>query len=91
MQKYVRDEKNGIEYELIGDYYYPCLKIEETPSLSKYGRLRLKFLKEHKKNLYTKLLMSENLNKHLVEIDTQARNNREIKSKGYDEMDKNDE
>ena len=74
MQKYVRDEKNGIEYELIGDYYYPCLKIEELPSLCKYGRLRLKFLKEYNKNIYTKLFLSRKLNEHLIEIDTQARN-----------------
>lgn len=81
MQKYVRDEKNGIEYELIGDYYYPCLKIEETPSLSKYGRLRLKFLKEYKKNLYFDLLLSRKLNEHLIEIDTQARNMMEYLTK----------
>ena len=74
MQKYIRDEKTRIEYELIGDYYYPCLKIEELPSLSKYGRLRLKFLKECKKNLYFELLLSRKLNKHLIEIDIQALN-----------------
>lgn len=81
MQKYIRDEKNGIEYEFIGDYYYPCLKTEKIPLLSKYGRLRLRFLREHKKNLYTKLLLSGNLNKHLIEIDTQARNMMEYLTK----------
>ena len=86
MQKYIRDEKSGIEYELIGDYYYPCLKIEEIPSLSKYGRLRLKFLKEYKKNLYFELLLSRKLNEHLIEIDTQARNMMEYLTK---EMAKN--
>lgn len=86
MQKYIRDEKSGIEYELIGDYYYPCLKIEEIPSLSKYGRLRLKFLKEYKKNLYFELLLSRKLNEHLIETDTQARNMMEYLTK---EMAKN--
>lgn len=81
MQKYIREEKTGIEYELIGDYYYPCLKIEELPSLSKYGRLRLKFLKEYKKNLYFELLLSRKLNEHLTEIDTQALNMMEYLSK----------
>lgn len=86
MQKYIRDEKSGIEYELIRDYYYPCLKIEEIPTLSKYGRLRLKFLKEYKKNLYFELLLSRKLNEHLIETDTQARNMMEYLTK---EMAKN--
>ena len=42
--------------------------------MSKYGRLRLKFLKEYKKSLYFELLLSRKLNEHLNEIDTQARN-----------------
>ena len=41
----------GIQYELIGDYYYPCLTIEneEPPCLTKYGRMRERYLREHKK------------------------------------------
>lgn len=81
MQKYVRDEKNGIEYELIGDYYYPCLRIEKIPPLSKYGRLRLKLLEEYNKSLYTKLFLSGKLNEHLIEIDAQAMNMMEYLTK----------
>lgn len=25
MEKYIYNEQNGLHYELIGDYYYPCL------------------------------------------------------------------
>ena len=74
MQEFITDERTGIQYELIGDYYYPCLTIEnEEPStLIKYGRTREKYLREHKKVLYFNLLVSGKLNEHLVEIDTSA-------------------
>ena len=29
MQRFITDERTGIRYELIGDYYYPCLIAEE--------------------------------------------------------------
>ena len=48
--------------------------IEEPPTLSKYGRMIAKYLKEHKKVLYFNLLTSGKLNEHLVEIDTSACN-----------------
>lgn len=56
MQRFATDERTDIQYELIGDYYYPCLMIEQPPTLSKYGRLRAKYLREHKKVLYFNLL-----------------------------------
>ena len=72
MQEFITDERAGIEYQLIGAYYYPCLMIEEPPTLSKYGRMRARYLREHKKVLYFNLLVSGKLNEHLVEIDTSA-------------------
>ena len=47
--------------------------IEEPPTLSKYGRMRERYLKEHRKILYFNLLTSGKLNEHLAEIDTSAR------------------
>ena len=29
MEKFIYDEKNGLWYELQGDYYIPCLKLPE--------------------------------------------------------------
>ena len=51
----------------------PDLKIEvpEQP-LGKYGRMRQKYLKEHRPILYNQLLMSEKLYPHLIEIDETA-------------------
>ncbi|WP_084764131.1 TnpV protein [Clostridium massiliamazoniense] len=74
MQRFITDERTGIRYELIGDYYYPCLSVEEKPTLSKYWRLRERYLREHREILYFNLLTSGKLYEHLVEIDTSACN-----------------
>ena len=74
MQRFIADERTGIRYELIGDYYYPCLTVAESLPLSKYGRLRQRYLRDHKRVLYFNLLTSGRLYEHLAEIDTSACN-----------------
>ena len=68
------DEKTGIEYHLEGDYYIPNLVLpkQEKVTLNKYGRMRLKYLKENKKAEYSIMLMDGILNKHLKEIQETA-------------------
>lgn len=63
------DERTGIEYRLEGDYYIPNLTLpkQEKIILNKYGRMRLNYLKEHKKAEYSIMLMDGTLNKHLKE------------------------
>ncbi len=70
------DERTGIEYHLEGDYYIPNIAIpkQEKITLNKYGRMRLKYLKEHKKSDYTIMLMNGTLNTHLKEIQETADN-----------------
>lgn len=70
------DERTGIEYRLEGDYYIPNLAIskQEKITLNKYGRMRLRYLKEHKKVEYTIMLMNGTLNAHLKEIQETADN-----------------
>ncbi len=70
------DERTGIEYHLEGDYYIPNLTMpkQEKIVLNKYGRMRLKYLKEHKKADYTIMLMDGTLNTHLKEIQKTADN-----------------
>ena len=70
------DERTDIEYNLEGDYYIPNLAMpkQEKITLNKYGRLRLKYLKEHKKADYTIMLMDGTLNTHLKEIQETADN-----------------
>ena len=68
------DNKYGIEYTKVGDYYMPNLVLEKEEKiiLNKYGRLRLKFLKENKKAEYTIMFMNGILNNHLKEIQETA-------------------
>ena len=68
------DERTGIEYRSVGDYYIPNLVLEneEKIILNKYGRMRLKFLKENKKAEYIIMFMNKTLNKHLKEIQETA-------------------
>lgn len=68
------DKKTGIEYTLEGDYYIPNLTIpkQEKIILNKYGRMRLNYLKEHKKTEYSIMLVDGILNKHLKEIQETA-------------------
>ena len=68
------DEKTGIEYHLEGDYYIPNLTIpkQEKIILNKYGRMRLNYLKEHKKAEYSTMLIDGTLNSHLKEIQETA-------------------
>lgn len=63
------ENKYGIEYTKVGDYYIPNLVLEKKEKivLNKYGRLRLKFLKENKKAEYTIMFMNGTLNKHFAE------------------------
>ena len=74
LKKKFTDERTGISYTLVGDYYLPnlVLKPEEKVILNKYGRMRLRYLKEHKKAEYTILFMEGKLNKHLKEIQETA-------------------
>lgn len=63
------DNKYEIEYTKVGDYYMPNLVLEkEKIVLNKYGRMRLKFLKENKKIEYMIMFTKGILNKHLKEI-----------------------
>ena len=70
------DERTGIEYRLEGDYYIPNLTLpkQETIILNKYGRMRLNYLKEHKKAEYSIMLLDGTLNAHLKEIQETAQN-----------------
>ena len=74
LRKSYIDEKTGIEYRLVGDYYVPnlILKKEEKIILNKYGKARLKFLKENRKAEYTIMFINGTLNKHLKEIQETA-------------------
>lgn len=62
----------SIEYSKVGDYLFPNFKSEGNIQLSKYGRMKLHYLKNHQRGLYHKLLTSNELNEYLLLIDKEA-------------------
>ena len=73
------ENKYGIEYTKVGDYYLPNLVLEkEKIVLNKYGRMRLKFLKENRKAEYSIMFVNGTLNKHLKEIQETAQDRIDI-------------
>lgn len=76
MEKYIFDQSNGLWYELQGDYYIPCLVLDEagTSPICMWGRKHEQYLKEHRPVLYSDLVLSGKLYSYLADIDTQARN-----------------
>ena len=74
MDKYIYDEKNGLWHELQGDYYLLCLRLPEKVEvhIGVWGQRHRRYLKEHRKTAYTRLLTSGKLNRYLADIDHQA-------------------
>ena len=79
------DEKTGIEYRLVGDYYIPNLVLpsKQNVKLGKYGRMRARYLKENKKAEYTIMLIENTLQDHLIEIDKTANERLELLMKQF--------
>ncbi|MBR3890080.1 TnpV protein [bacterium] len=63
-----------ITYTKQGDYELPDLILPENKQQvsGKYAIMRLNYLKQEKKALYTTLLMKDKLQEHLMEIQKQA-------------------
>ena len=74
MDKYIYDEKNGLWYELQGDYYLPCLKLpeERTAYIGVWGQRHLWYLKQYHKVSYYNLLTNGKLNDYLADICNEA-------------------
>ena len=72
MKKYITDERTGLKYELVGDYYYPCLKAPEAPKVGRFGMIYRDYLRTHKKVTYSGLMLSGKLKEHIEDIDRQA-------------------
>lgn len=70
-----KTKKEPITYSRYGDYLIPNLILDNGKvrlKIGRYGRLRLKFLKEEMKPVYTKMLMEDTLTDYLLEVDARA-------------------
>ena len=74
MEKYITDERTGLKYELVGDYYLITGddELEENQPIGIWGQRHLRYLKNHRKVFYADLLTSGKLNCYLADVDRQA-------------------
>ena len=73
MEKYVTDERTGLKYELIGDYYLIAGEDEpEQGPIGIWGQRHLRYLKKCHRVRYANLLTRGELNAYLADIDLQA-------------------
>lgn len=75
LPKHITDERTGIKYELIGDYYFIAgdEEHEDKRPIGRWGRMHEDYLKKNKRQVYDSLLMSGKLHSYLADIDEQAR------------------
>ena len=74
MERFIMDERTGLRYELVGDYYLIAGddEPEGDPLIGVWGQRHLRYLKEHRRVRYANLLTSGELNAYLADIDRQA-------------------
>ena len=70
----------SLTYTQSGDYLIPNIQLTESEAkpLTKYGRMRKKYLKEHRPILWNTMILSEKLYPHLREIDEAANRRLEV-------------
>ena len=61
-----------ITYRTVNDVQIPNLSLPETEPIGRYGRLRQRYLKEHRPVLWNRLVLTGALYEHLHEIETAA-------------------
>lgn len=74
-----------LNYTKVGDYLLPNLTIKNQnyEKINKYGYLKLNYLKEHKKGLYTILLMKDELTNHLVSVSNECEERLKVLMENY--------
>ena len=73
MEQFVTDERIGLRYELIGDYYLIAGEDEpEGRPIGIWGQRHLRYIRKHKTSLYAELLTTGKLNDYLADLNEQA-------------------
>ena len=74
MEKYITDERTGLQYELVGDYYLIAGNddLEDDRPIGIWGQRHLDYIKQYKKSLYADLKMTGKLNDYLSGINEEA-------------------
>lgn len=75
----LHNENNGLDYVLVGDYYFPTLILaEDSCPVGRWGNMYKRYLKEHHPARYQAPLLSGRLNSSLADIDAQAEEQLEL-------------
>ena len=73
MEKFITDERTGLQYELVGDYYLIAGEDEpEGRPIGIWGQRHLRYIRKHKVGLYAELLTTGKLNDYLADLNEQA-------------------
>ena len=74
MEKHITNAETSIQYTLMGDYYLPNLALpaQKEYNIGRFGRMRLRYLKEHRKIMYSRLLTTGILYVHLHDVEETA-------------------
>ena len=74
LKKHISDEKSRLDYKLIGDYYFPDLRLpEEVRPIGRWGRMHREYLEQYHTARYNDLLLSGKLWTYLADLNEQAR------------------
>jgi hypothetical protein len=71
----IHDPKSGLDYVLVGDYYYPVMAssaVQNARPIGRWGRLHRTYLKEYRPVLYNQLVLNGSLHIYLARLDEQA-------------------
>ena len=70
----MKDKRTTLIYTPCGDYLIPKIlfSVAATENIGKYGRMRKRYLREHRQGLYNRLALTEKLQAHLFEIEQTA-------------------
>ena len=72
-EKFITDERTGLRYELVGDYYLIAGEDElEGRPIGIWGQRHLRYIRKHKVSLYAELLATGKLNDYLADLNEQA-------------------
>ena len=72
MERYITDERTGLNYELVDDHYLIAGENKPKENIGVWGQRHLRYLKARQRVLYVNLLTSGALNRYLVDLDRQA-------------------
>ncbi len=72
MEQIIHDEKNGLDYQLVGDYYLPMLKTPRAPQIGRFGRMHYDYIRKHNKVLFNGLWLSGEINGYIEQVDRNA-------------------